>query len=234
MDKKLKEQLNLAFSAPEPTRKDMFLKKLRPREITTTELLIQQVPYVRKAVWVFAFMIITVTVIGAFSMNSNTERIIESLVPLAAVASTLEIQRSYRYQMTELEMATRFSIRSVFYARMVIIGLVYATTFCIILPVIAVRFGTGFILLASRILIPYLITTSLCMRLERTTIGRSNHYLSAAVASGIAICIFWMSSYELSGLTNFITEWGVVMVILLIILAIYENRKTINMTEGFA
>lgn len=116
---------------------------------------------------------------------------------------------------------------------MLIIGLAYAATFCIIAPIISVRFGIGIALLVSRILIPYLITTSLCMHLERTTIGRNNKYLSAAVASSFAVCFFWMRSYELSGLTNFITEWGPVIVILLMILAIYENYKTINTTEGF-
>ena len=234
MDKNVKEQLNLAFYVPNPTCKESFLKKLRPREITTTELLIQQVPYIRKTIWIFAFVIITVAVTGAFLMNTDTERIIESLAPLAAAAAALEMHRSHQYQMTEFEMATRFSIRNVFYARMLIVGSVYAATFCIIAPIVSVRFGIGIVLLVSHILIPYLITTSLCMHLERTTIGRNNTYLSAAVAALLVICIFWVSDYELSGLTDFITDWGLVMVVLLVLLAIYENYKTINMTEGFA
>lgn len=114
MNKRLKKQLDIAFYVPEPMEKKSFLKKLRPREINTAELLIQQVVYIRKIVWVFAFVILMVALIGAFSMNTKTENIIEALAPLAAVAAILEMHRSYRYQMTEFEMTTRFSIRSVF------------------------------------------------------------------------------------------------------------------------
>jgi hypothetical protein len=234
MDKRLKKRLELAFFAPEPKTKELFLKKLRPREITMTELLFQQVPYIRKVIWIFAFAILTVLVSGAYSMNANTEHIIEALAPLAAVAATLEMYRSCRYQMTEFEMAARFSIRSVLYARMLIIGFVYAAIFCIITPVISIRFGVGGALLAWRILIPYLFTSSLCMRLERTRLGRNNTYISMGAAVILSIVTLWINSNEMSVLTSLITKWGLVITILLGMLTIYENYKTIKMTEGFA
>lgn len=234
MNKKLKEQLNIAFYAPEPVKKDAFIKKLRPREITTLEMLLQQMPYIRKAVWVFVVIILTTAIVGACSMNMNTERIVEALAPLAAAAASLELHRSYRYKMTEFELATRFSMKSVFYARMLIIGLAYAAVFCIITPVISVRFGIGVTLLSVRILIPYLLTTSLCLHLERTKLGRNNTHLSAVIASIISIGIMWVSSYDMVFLTHFIAQWGSVILILLVILAVFENYKTINMTEEFA
>lgn len=234
MNKKLKKQLNTAFYAPEPVKKDAFIKKLRPREITTMEMLFQQAPYIRKTVWVFAVFILTTAIAGACSMNMNTEHIIEALAPLAAAAASLEIHRSNRYKMTEFEMATRFSLKGVLFARMLIIGLVYAAVFCITAPVISVRFGIGVTVLSIRILIPYLVTTSICLHLERTRIGRTNIHLSAAVAAINAIGIMWISRYDMENLTNFLAQWGMVILLLLVVLTVYENYKTINMTEEFA
>lgn len=232
MNKKLKKQLNAAFYAPEPVKKDAFIKKLRPRELSTMEMLFQQVPYIRKAVWIFAVIILTTAVVGACSMNTNTERIIEALAPLAAAAASLEIHRSYRYKMTEFEMATRFSMKSVFYARMLIIGLAYAAVFCIIAPIISVRFGISVTLLSLRILIPYLVTTSICLHLERTKIGRTNTHLSAAVAAIIAIGIMWISSYDLESLTNLMAQWGLVILIMLVILGFYLATQFISIPKS--
>lgn len=102
MNKKLKKQLNTAFYAPEPVKKDSFLKKLRPREITTTEMIFQQLPYIRKTVWLMAVAVLTVAVIGSYVASENTVRVIEALAPLAAVSACLEMQRSYRYQMPNI------------------------------------------------------------------------------------------------------------------------------------
>lgn len=234
MNKKLKQQLNTAFYAPEPVKKDSFLKKLRPREITTTEMIFQQLPYIRKTIWLMAVAVLTVAVIGSYVASENTVRVIEALAPLAAVSACLEMQRSYRYQMTELEMATRFSVRSVLLARMLIVGTVYMIVFCVIAPVLSVRFGTSVINLASRILIPYLLTVSICLHIERTEIGRKNRYLSMAIACLISVSVFWIGNYDMPNITGFITSWGPLMIVLLVALTVYENYKTVNTMEEFA
>ena len=234
MDKKLKRQLNAAFYTPEPVKKDSFLKNLRPREITTTEMISQQLPFIRKTVWLMAVAVLTVAVIGSYAASESTVHVIEALAPLAAISACLEIQRSYRYQMTELEMATRFSVKSVLFARMLIIGLAYAVVFCSIAPILSVRFGISVIVLASRILIPYLITVSICLHIERTEVGRKNRYLSMAIACLISISVFWIGNYDMANLTEFITRWGPLVVVLLAVLTLYENYKTVNTMEAFA
>ena len=234
MNKKLKRQLNTAFYAPEPVKKESFLKKLRPREITTAEMIFQQLPYIRKAVWLMAVAVLTVAVIGSYAASESTVHVIEALAPLAAVSVCLEMQRSYRYQMTEFEMATRFSIKSVLLARMFIIGDVYVVVFCIIAPVLSVHFGVSIIVIASRIMIPYLITISICLHIERTETGRKNRHLSMAIACLVSISVFWIGSYDMPNITEFITRWGPLVIILLMALTVYENYKTVNTMEEFA
>ena len=234
MNKRLKEQINLAFFTPEPVRKSAFLGKLRPREITTPALMLQQVPYIRMNIWLSAVFILTIAVVGACIMNTNTERAVEALVPLAAAAASLEIQRSCRYHMTDLEMATRFSLKSVICARMLIIGVVYTAVFCTVAPVVSVRFGIGVTIVVFRILVPFLIATSLCLRIERTKMGRENSYLSVAAAGAISMGIIWVSSYEMARVVSVIEKWGLLIIIPFLIMAIYENYKTITSTEVFA
>ena len=231
MNKKLKKQLEIAFYAPEPVGKKAFLNNFRLREITTTQLVVQQVAYIRKFVWSFAAVVLIVAIAGTVFMNENTERMVQSLAPLSAASAAAEVHRSFKFKMNELEMATRFSLKSVFYARMLIIGLVYAVIICIVAPVLAVRFDGNAISSVSGILIPYLITTTLCLRVERSVAGRNNANISMAIAAILSAGIFWFSSYDMSVIAYFIAEWGWAVIILLILITIYENHKTMKMLE---
>lgn len=231
MNKKLKKQLEIAFYAPEPVGKKAFLNNFRLREITTTQLVVQQVAYIRKYIWIFAAVVLIVTIAGIVFMNENTERMVRSLAPLSAAAAAAEVHRSFKFKMDELEMATRFSLKSVFYARMLIIGLVYAVIICMVAPALAVRFGGNAISSASGILIPYLITVTLCLHVERSVAGRSNANISMAIAVIVSAGIFWFSSYDMPVIAVFIAEWGWAVIILLILITIYENHKTMKMLE---
>lgn len=239
MDKKLKEKLKQMFCAPEPIKKKSFLKNIRQREISMFQMICQQFFYLRKTIWLLVIGVCVVAFFGVSTMNNNTVLVISSLSPLAAGLACLEMYRSYRYGMTELELATRFSLKSVFFSRMLIIGIVYLAAFVIITPVMSVRFGTDIFSIALRILVPYLMSTSLCLHVERTKLGRKTPQISMLIACVISISVFVFKNNQLFGLHTsesfllYMPQWKFVILFSLIILTIYENYKTLNTMEDF-
>ena len=237
MKNEWEKQLNKAFYIPEPKRKAEFLKNIRAREVNTIEMLWQQTSYIRISVWLFAAAIVAFAIGGSLLKVEGTKSFITMIMPFTAAAAVLETKRSQKYNMTELEMATRFSLRSVVFARMIVLGIVALFILCVSSPVIAVAFDGKIILIAIHILIPYLVTMIISLQLERSAIGRRTGYLSLAVAGAVAAIVYWASNFEL-GIVAFyavvIESWGIFIVIALLVLTIIEQWKTINNVEAFA
>ena len=231
MTNEMKDLLSEAFYAPEPKNKKAFLKNLRPREINTVEMLWQQASYIRISVWLFAAAIIAFALAGSYFKVGGTENFITMIMPFTATAAVLETKRSQKYNMLELEMATRFSLRSVVFARMTVLGAVSLIILSITSPVIASAFGGKVILTATRILIPYLITMIISLRIERSALGRKTEYISSAVAAVVAGTVYWTYNFEPGAVIKYtavIESWGLLIIVALLALTIMEQWKTIN------
>ena len=232
-----KESLKVAFDAPEPRNKKDFFKNIRPREVSTPQMLLQQVQYIRGSAWIFALMIIIFALFGSWKQMEETEELIPVIMPFLAAVSVLETRRSKKYGMIELEMVTRFSLRSVILARMLALGLVYLFILCVISPVIAAAFGGKVLLTAMHILIPYLITMSVSLQVERSTWGRKLDYASLAIATVMAVSMIWIKNTDsalILGYTKVIESWGVLIVLVLVGITVFEQWKTINDVEELA
>ena len=113
---------------PDPAKKEEFLKNVmagqlsRTARITLDRMLLIQVKYIRKTAWLAALMILLA---AALITKGNPDSVlrISALTPLLAFVTEIETRRSYAYGMAELEMTTAFSLRSIRYARFMILGL---------------------------------------------------------------------------------------------------------------
>lgn len=234
MNKETQKILKQVYSCPEPKRKSAFLEALRPRNISMPEFVLMQVAYIRKIVWVLAFAILGTALICAWRDSGNTERMIATLLPFAAAAAVIETQRSYACQTAEMEAATRFSLRSMVFAKMLIMGSVFLGLFIIVTPIIAVTSELSLIATATHILVPYLITMIICLNIERTKAGRNNMYLSIAVAAGVSICVIMAGANIVMMITKLSEHLFILITILLLVVTAFECRKTINKVEAFA
>ena len=237
MKNEWKDMLNDAFYAPEPVKKKEFLRSIRQREMSSFEMILQQAAYIRIHVWIFAVMIIAFAVFGAATGLGSTQHIITMIMPFTASFSVIEAQRSKWCGMTELEMATRFSLRSVVLARMTILGAVTFVVLCVISPVISVAFDQGAVLTAVRILIPYLVTMIISLEAERSVIGRKTGYCPLMIAAVVSVFIYWMAGFETRMLLrylNILESWGILIALGLLALTFAEQWKTINNVEAFA
>ena len=237
MKNEWKDLLNDAFYAPDPKNKEDFLKSIRPREVSTFEMIWEQAAYIRIPVWIFSAMIVIFAVYGSVMGLETTENTITMIMPFTAAIAVIEAKRSGRCGMTEMEMATRFSLRSVVFARMVVLGVVAFIILCVSSPVIAIAFHEGTVLTAVRILIPYLVTMIISLRIERNSIGRKVGYSSLAIAVVVAILIYWVTNFEpriVLCYMEILESWGILIALGLLVLTMMEQWKTMNNVEEFA
>ena len=237
MKDEMKDALSKAFYAPEPENKKVFLKNIRPREVSTMEMLLQQVKYIRHSVWFFALLIVGLALLGSWIRLDETDELIPVLMPFMASISVFETRRSKKYGMSELELVTRFSLRSVIFARMTALGLLYLLVLGIISPVIATAFDEKILLIARRIIIPYLITMSVSLQVERSAWGRKMEYASLAIAIFVSVSISWIRSYDpimIQRYVKVIENWGVLIVLILAAITVFEQWRTINDVEEYA
>ena len=232
-----KNLIKNAYCAPKPVRKDEFISKLRPGKVSTFRMLLQQIPYIRPYVWIISAVIIGIAIAGSVIGGEGTDRLIGLIMPITAVVGMIENGRSKRYNMSELEMATRFSLRSVILARMAIMGFLAVIVTAIASPVIANSFGMQAVMTAETILMPYLMTMIISLHIERSPLGRENGLSSVVVAGAVILLLFliWESETGIVLYSSFISGGcGVAAVIVLGALTLTEQWLTVRNVEAFA
>lgn len=176
---------------PDPAKKEEFLKNVmagqlsRTARITLDRMLLIQVKYIRKTAWLAALMILLA---AALITKGNPDSILQisALTPLLAFVTEIETRRSYAYGMAELEMTTAFSLRSIRYARFMILGLFDLAVLSGISLLIRKYIAISAMLTLSCLLLPFLLTMTGALLLERTAFGRSHPYGSGVLALLIA------------------------------------------------
>lgn len=185
-----KNELKEAFHAPQPVRKSEFLRQLNCPETPVHMFLMSQVGYIRKWVWCVSAVILIASVLSVAFLPSTSLWMISGLTPFLALTIVSESGRSQRYQMVELEMATRFSLRSVTLARLVILGLANLLILSLLL-VMGVWNGTSAPLAAILyIATPFLLTSFTGLLIVRNIRGQEAIYAAAGVSLGISVFLF--------------------------------------------
>ena len=176
---------------PDPVKKEEFLKSVMAEQLSRTakisldQMLLIQAKYIRKTAWLAALMILLA---AALITKGNSDRVLQiaALTPLLAFVTEIETRRSYAYGMAELEMTTPFSLRSIRYARFMILGLFDLAVLSGISLLIRKYIAISAMLTLSCLLLPFLLTMTGALLLERTTFGRKHPYGSGVLALFIA------------------------------------------------
>ena len=176
---------------PDPVKKEEFLKSVMAEQLSRTakisldQMLLIQAKYIRKTAWLAALMILLA---AALITKGNSDRVLQiaALTPLLAFVTEIETRRSYAYGMAELEMTTPFSLRSIRYARFMILGLFDIAVLAGISLFIRKYVAMSVLLTLSCLLLPFLLTMTGALLLERTAFGRSHPYGSGVLALFIA------------------------------------------------
>lgn len=185
MKQMLKRELKRVFEAPEPLHKKEFLRMLEQPKISMPAFVLSQIGYIRRWIWNVSVLVYAISVMGAAWMAADTVWVISAMMPLLALTVVSESGRSENYEMAELEMATRFSLRSVILARLGILGIENLIILGLLLPVGIWRQGLSVFQAGVYILFPYLTMTFAGLSAVRRIRGREAVY----ICIGVAVCI---------------------------------------------
>ena len=229
ISKKEKELLEQAFSVPAPKKKRTFLRALPKQEVGLGTLILSQAAYIRKWSWAVSFLLFALVALAAQMMELDVIWILSAVMPLAALLIILEFAKSSAHGMSELEMSSRFSLRTLLLARMVMLGVVQLLGLLLTVPMAGMTLVSNGVYL----LVPYLLTALLGLVAVRRIQGKEGLFVCGSISA--FVCILAPMSKPFVPIL-YVREnrilW-VLAVILLLIGLVKEYRTTSNHWEEF-
>lgn len=187
MNSNMKRLLKEFFEAPEPEKKREFIASLPSPDVSIMDFLLSQAAYIPKWIWSLSALIFVVALVGAGYLKKDMLWCVSACMPLLALAPVTESGRSQRWNMAELEMSSRFSLKSVLLARLGILGLADLLLFFLLLPLAWMNGGSSILETGVYMLCPYMLTVLLGLWASRIVHGRECAYLCGAIALGVAL-----------------------------------------------
>ncbi len=231
MKPEMKKALQEAYEAPKPQHKKEFIRRLEKPQLTTYSFMLQQISYIRKRVWMISLLILTVAIWGTGYAMQDSVWVISSMMPFVALCAITENARSMTYGMAELEMASRFSLKSIVLARMGIIGILHFAVFCILIPFVGCNSLIPFARTGLYLFVPYLLSSTLGLWAVRKFQDIDATYL-CMVTSAITCLLNVILKNMISG---YYEEqkviWWMVAGVYLFYKTWNEYKKTISQTE---
>jgi hypothetical protein len=235
MDNKLKRNIQKAFEAPQPNRQEKarFLRVLPGPRISMFRFILVQASYMRKMTLVFSVLLLLPAVIGANYISENTLWIVSTFVPILGLLAVAESTRSTIYGMSEFEMSTRFSLKSVVMARMSVLGVLDFIVLACAIPLCYT--GSRFSLLQTGLylLVPYMLTVNISLWIIRHFQSRETIYVCMSVAAligGANVGLHFIT--DLIYQNAYIVWWFILSVLLFAGMA-HEIYLAIKQTEEY-
>ena len=235
MSNQLKRSIQKAFAAPEPDQQEKarFLRTLPQPQIGMFRFIFVQVSYVRKISWVLSGLILLLALFCACNINEDTLWVISAFVPILGLLAVTEGNRSMMYGMSEFEMSTRFSLKSVVMARMSVLGVLDFIVLVCAIPLCYT--GSGFSLLQTGLylLVPYMLTVNISLWIIRRFQGRETVYVCMSVAAligGANVGLHFIT--DLIYQNAYIVWWFILSVLLFAGMA-HEIYLAIKQTEEY-
>lgn len=228
--------LQEAFAAPAPQHKELFLKKAETKVIhkpgiSYGQFLMLQAAYIRNWVWAVSVLVFGAALLLGQFMERDALWVLSSMMPFLAVSALAENLRSESYGMAELEMSSRFSLKSVVLARMGILGIVHLAVLCLAALLCSKNCGGTLWQTGVYLMVPYLLTDGVCLWLIRKIRGKEAVYASAAVAVVIGV-LPDMGRYAVGVLyEEEMFFWWLIALMLLLGITFSEGKKNLERTE---
>ena len=233
MDRELKKRIKKIFEEEKPPQREkiQFLNNLPASELSMGQFIMIQAGYLRRWVIVSTILSAVPVLLVANFMKQNILWMIFALIPLLAVLAVAENNRSIQYGMIEFEMSTRFSLKSVVLARMIVLGIMDFAMIFFFLLICKKEKDFSLFQTSCYLLVPYLLTATGSLWIVRHFPNKDAIYscmVLAVLVSSLSSSLYFRADflYEFSYI-----KWWVIVLIFLMIKAGYEIYYTIKQTE---
>jgi hypothetical protein len=233
MNQREKNWLQQAFAAPPPQHRDVFLQKLPTPAIRSTTFVFTQIRYIRRTVWAASVLVFAAALLYSCVMPEHLLGLLSVLLPFVAVTAVSESTRSEVYGMTELETASRFSRKSLLFARLTILGILHGILLALLIPLCSHFAMLSLVQAGTQVLIPYLLTTILCLHISRQAAGRETNYLCITAAALVSGSLFIVIQGGVLLSLRQADAPMLLIVLVLGVLTVLEYRKQLTNSEEF-
>lgn len=223
----LEQELRIVLQAPNPRRRDGFLADGPRLYMGHGSFVLAQAAYIRKWVWVMSVVLLGALADIAARWPQDALWVAAGMMPFLALTAAQEHLRSSMYNMTELELSTRFSVKSILLARMGILGSFHLVLLLLLLPFLVLRGQTGLLHTGIYLLTPYLLTTFLSMVLARKVRGRESLYLcfgTAVLVSSLQV----LGSKAVNWYSEKLFVWWLLALLVLLAGNVWEYYQAAN------
>lgn len=236
-DKKtdMKKILEAAFDIPESKRKEEFIKKICAENVVTEMTMLSfwgiQISYIRKRVWLVSLLVLMAGVWGVGYAGRESIAFVSSILPFAALCVLTESSRSEMYGMAELEMASRFSLKSVLLGRLSGIGMVHLGIFSILIPFVKNSVELSFLQTTVYLIVPYLLTAVSGFVVSRKLAGKDSIFLYMGIAVVVSFLCFHLQKSTIGLYEAETFGWWCAAALYLMFQMWNEFRKRMNGEE---
>ena len=243
-ERKIRQDLN-QFSVPHYDRdkmqeticlaKQAYKERLLSKRIGFWEFIEMQVKFIGHWVWIAQAVFLLVALfalsrchIGTVDMQS-VFLMLSSVAPLIAFVGFPEILKSYAHNMEEIEASTRFSMRKLMGARMLILGLSDICSLTIILVASAAGNAALILRMILYLFVPFNLTCCACMTVLNHVKSRYDGYYCAAICFACMVTF-----YRLPLATHYYeTAATGVWIILFFISVVYLAIEIVHVFQSF-
>ena len=212
---------------------DSFCSSEQDRLLNYWDFLWEQFKLIRKRWWIGQFLLLFVLWMALPSLQSNqfAQRTMGIIASLFVILIIPELWKNKTYQSMEIEGASYYSLRQIYAARMLIIGVVDITLITFFCGLSSVVWNITFAQLVVQFILPMVITSYICF-----CILYSKHSFRETFA--ITMCIVWSAIWAFIVMNEMIYAliafplWFAILGVVLLLLA-YTIYRTINCSNDY-
>lgn len=232
--KQIKQELLSYYQAPKPGRKQEFLRRFSEPGMTSWQFMGVQAGYIKKWIWGISVVLLILLLSCCSFFPKNILNVMASFAPFIAMSLLAESSRSYVYGMEELELATRFSLKSILLARMGILALFHLFLLLVMILFSAGSGASQYFLAGLCILLPYFTSISIGLPLIRRFHGRESGYLCVAIAVVVSIVSWYLQEILIWGKGIPLLSALGILLVLEVLFGAVESRKLLKQSEELA
>lgn len=212
---------------------DSFCSSEQDRLLNYWDFLWEQFKLIRKRWWIGQFLLLFVLWMALPSLQSNqfAQRTMGIIASLFVILIIPELWKNKTYQSMEIEGASYYSLRQIYAARMLIIGVVDITLITFFCGLSSIVWNITFAQLVVQFILPMVITSYICFCIL------SSKY-SFRETFAITMCIVWSAIWAFIVMNEMIYAliafplWFAILGVVLLLLA-YTIYRTINCSNDY-
>jgi len=229
----IKAALNEVFEAPAPERKREFLRSVRKPGISNASFMLSQIPYIRKLTWILSAAIFAVLIFMSRYVSADFLWTLTAWMPFVAMIAISENMRSNAHNMAELEMTTRFSLKSVVFARMGIIGAFHFALLVVLMFFAGHNASVSYAQVGVFLLVPYMMTAVISLGVARRLRGAEVNYVCMGIA--VMVCVLNVMVQSMVPVIcggEYFVYWVLFLVLLIAVMAVECFKNIYKMEEA--